>query len=251
VHEIGGGHYYFNARWYDSSTGRFTSEDPVRDGINWFVYVGNNPLRYTDPTGLLSDEHREALRDHFYYGSGDLDTYNEMKAGFEAQERAEIDYLLRDYQVMLDTLAGVIEASETVLRQTEEFLPSREEDLLRMMGEYNRDIIPRSVQDYGGERMSDGGYFEADYSALGQDPHPGMDFVGGAGFETPWYTFYEESNLLQGSHPVVLSVPGTSVMLRVKHADLEDVQAVVDSSGDGRFGGMYRPGEVIMPFPER
>jgi hypothetical protein len=52
VHEIGGGLYYFNARWYDSSTGRFTSEDPVRDGINWFVYVGSNPLVLVDPSGL-------------------------------------------------------------------------------------------------------------------------------------------------------------------------------------------------------
>ncbi len=44
--------YYFNARWYDPNTGRFTTEDPIRDGINWFVYASNNPLRFVDPTGL-------------------------------------------------------------------------------------------------------------------------------------------------------------------------------------------------------
>ena len=44
--------YYFNARWYNPETGRFASEDPARDGINWYAYVGNNPLKYTDPTGL-------------------------------------------------------------------------------------------------------------------------------------------------------------------------------------------------------
>ena len=44
--------YYFNARWYDSDMGRFITEDPVRDGMNWYVYCGNNPVRYVDPSGL-------------------------------------------------------------------------------------------------------------------------------------------------------------------------------------------------------
>ncbi len=46
------GLYYFNARWYDAELGRFTTEDPARDGLNWYIYVRNNPLAYTDPTGL-------------------------------------------------------------------------------------------------------------------------------------------------------------------------------------------------------
>ena len=46
------GLYYFNGRWYDPQLGRFTSEDPIRDGINWHIYTYNNPLKYTDPTGL-------------------------------------------------------------------------------------------------------------------------------------------------------------------------------------------------------
>jgi hypothetical protein len=58
VHEIGGGLYYFNARWYDSSTGRFTSEDPVGDGVNWYAYVANNPLLFIDSSGL---EHHENI----------------------------------------------------------------------------------------------------------------------------------------------------------------------------------------------
>jgi len=46
------GLYYFNARYYDASIGRFITEDPARNGMNWFVYCGNNPLSATDPTGL-------------------------------------------------------------------------------------------------------------------------------------------------------------------------------------------------------
>jgi RHS repeat-associated protein len=44
--------YYFNARWYDPETGRFISEDPVRDGALWYAYCANNPLTMTDPSGL-------------------------------------------------------------------------------------------------------------------------------------------------------------------------------------------------------
>jgi RHS repeat-associated protein len=46
------GLYYFNARWYDAAIGRFTTEDPARDGGNWYLYVGANPLSFVDPSGL-------------------------------------------------------------------------------------------------------------------------------------------------------------------------------------------------------
>jgi RHS repeat-associated protein len=47
------GIYYYRARYYDSSSGRFISEDPVRfkSGLNFFRYVDNNPVDYIDPSG--------------------------------------------------------------------------------------------------------------------------------------------------------------------------------------------------------
>lgn len=39
-------------RYYDSTTGRFLSKDPIGDGRNWYGYCGNNPLSSADPTGL-------------------------------------------------------------------------------------------------------------------------------------------------------------------------------------------------------
>ncbi len=38
-------------RYYDPSTGRFLTRDPVKDGRNWYGYCGNNPARYIDATG--------------------------------------------------------------------------------------------------------------------------------------------------------------------------------------------------------
>ncbi len=46
------GLYYFNARWYDSELGKFTTSDPIRDGLNWWNYCNGNPIIRIDYNGL-------------------------------------------------------------------------------------------------------------------------------------------------------------------------------------------------------
>jgi hypothetical protein len=43
--------YHWN-RWRSEDGSTFISEDPARDGSNWYGYCGNNPMTFTDPTGL-------------------------------------------------------------------------------------------------------------------------------------------------------------------------------------------------------
>jgi RHS repeat-associated protein len=46
--------YYYRARYYDTSVGRFVSEDPIRfsGGADFYTYVDNDPPNFSDPNGL-------------------------------------------------------------------------------------------------------------------------------------------------------------------------------------------------------
>jgi RHS repeat-associated protein len=50
------GLYYYRARYYLPSAGRFLTPDPLglAGGTNAYAYVESNPVNYTDPFGLLS-----------------------------------------------------------------------------------------------------------------------------------------------------------------------------------------------------
>ena len=47
---------FSRARYYDLSSGRFVSEDPLgfKAGANFYGYVWNNPINRSDPTGLYT-----------------------------------------------------------------------------------------------------------------------------------------------------------------------------------------------------
>jgi len=46
---------YMRARYYEPTTGRFISEDPARDGVNWYLYADGNPVNKGDYTGKAAD----------------------------------------------------------------------------------------------------------------------------------------------------------------------------------------------------
>jgi RHS repeat-associated protein len=69
------GLYYFNARYLDPQIGRFTQADTIvpepgdPQALNRYAYVLNNPVRYTDPTGMFSEDEIEQFLQGNY---GDL-----------------------------------------------------------------------------------------------------------------------------------------------------------------------------------
>lgn len=43
--------FYFQTRYYDPSSRRFVTEDPGKDGRNWYIYCDDNPANELDSNG--------------------------------------------------------------------------------------------------------------------------------------------------------------------------------------------------------
>jgi RHS repeat-associated protein len=81
------GLYFYNARFYDPALGRFISADTIvpspgnPQSLNRYSYCLGNPVKYTDPTGLFSEEEIMDI-----YGVG---TWEQALALFEMGGRLE------------------------------------------------------------------------------------------------------------------------------------------------------------------
>jgi len=71
-----GGLVYMRARYYEPLTGRFLSEDPSRDGVNWYLYADGNPVNKVDFEGRRSsgDKPDWLVKLAHYYAAGDYDS---------------------------------------------------------------------------------------------------------------------------------------------------------------------------------
>ncbi len=58
-YDLSSGTYYLRNRYYNPNNGRFLTEDPIKAGLNFYTYCGNNPLSFIDPWGLA----QVAIRD--------------------------------------------------------------------------------------------------------------------------------------------------------------------------------------------
>ena len=71
----------YGFRDYSPTQARFITEDPIRDGENWFAYVGNNPVNWIDPWGLSASEKRNSnnsLQQNKHYENGLSKTFSSI-----------------------------------------------------------------------------------------------------------------------------------------------------------------------------
>lgn len=93
-------------RCSDVEIGIFIIQDPIRDGINWYAYAGQNPVMYVDPDGkdkgLAAKELRAQIRNKNKF---DLDSLfkidesfmnNELRDFLNLNENGTMEYDLRE-----------------------------------------------------------------------------------------------------------------------------------------------------------
>ncbi len=211
------GLYYYNARWYDPSLGRFITEDPAKDGLNWYVYVRNNPLNRIDPTGLreivVNDQEGKPVVET------EIDRY-----------QSELQKDIAKYDKKIEGANSPGEAEK--YRQLQYGLMSEYNNI----SEYNSQaFVPGSKISQGflekQERMesNDGTYLS--YT------HSGNDLVNGKEIVSPGY--YKVISTTDG---LVLERIGTDVHDRLLHLNPEDLATLCP-------GQILSPGEKISNFP--
>ncbi|MDO5398909.1 MAG: RHS repeat-associated core domain-containing protein [bacterium] len=107
---------YLRARYYDSSTGRFISEDPIKDGLNWYSYCNGNPVMFSDPSGLapgdIIESSLEGLSEQNI--SNINSAVDAAKAGYITKEASARNILLNGGKIEKFNRYSVVEESDTI-----------------------------------------------------------------------------------------------------------------------------------------
>ncbi|MDI9433217.1 MAG: RHS repeat-associated core domain-containing protein [Planctomycetota bacterium] len=101
------GLYYYRARYYNPSIGRFLQTDPIgyADGLNWHAYCHNNPVWGVDPFGLSDPNIRIVFYDgaSSYMSEGADDGFFDYR--FNLEDAAGLGMKRADYIMhIIDTV---------------------------------------------------------------------------------------------------------------------------------------------------
>ena len=89
---------YLRARYYLPGIGCFTTADPEKNGLNWYAYCMNNPVKYADPSGKTP---RMSLED--YLKSKEQQNFAESVNYDPFDQRAEMGRRAAVYPVKSNT----------------------------------------------------------------------------------------------------------------------------------------------------
>ena len=88
--------YDYSARFYDPAYNRFTTMDPLSEKYySWspYVYVGNNPMKYIDPTGMAVEDVEGGTR---YTGTDAQTMFSKVKDSFSISNHVREFFGLND-----------------------------------------------------------------------------------------------------------------------------------------------------------
>ncbi|MBP3361308.1 MAG: RHS repeat-associated core domain-containing protein, partial [Clostridia bacterium] len=99
---------YLRNRYYNSSIGRFVSEDPIKDGWNWYVYCGNNPVNYQDSTGYIREPGYN--KNGEWSSNPDWDDYGDIPYVYDSLETLGNNWLVAtaDQRLSIKALADFV-----------------------------------------------------------------------------------------------------------------------------------------------
>ncbi len=99
---------YLRNRYYDSSTGSFITEDPIKDGNNWYGYCAGNPVNGWDTSGLVPVEYEKNLTMVAKKQEYDTDCWAAVYSSYVSYIRGKTDLeYLKDIELdILEKVAG-------------------------------------------------------------------------------------------------------------------------------------------------
>jgi RHS repeat-associated protein len=118
------GLYYYNARWYDASLGRFAQADTIIpagvQGLDRYAYVSNSPLMATDPSG-----NTETCDADGYCGDqnnlpvSEQDMIRTIETEFSNVDILSGEWTLKELSFLYDNLKALLSSFGTVENLTE------------------------------------------------------------------------------------------------------------------------------------
>ncbi len=101
---------YLRARYYDSAVGAFVSEDPIKDGLNWYAYCGADPVNWWDMWGLAAGDFFVNGNQIGYISEWQTGTYGSARDYVEAMG-GNVDSSSSQYKFNVGTVSFVLDGT--------------------------------------------------------------------------------------------------------------------------------------------